>query len=262
MRKSLIPFACILCSLPLAGQVSVFTSTNSVSINGAIGAGEWADASSPISIDQLVSGSSGGASDISGTVRLKWDATNLYALFQITDDLRGEDSADGTPSNFDSYNDDSVELYFSNSWPGTGDLNDYPSNHQLRMNPGTSQELETYWLNAYSGTNWGASSPGPNANYIVEVQVPWSELGVTTPTIGNSFAFMAGINDDDDGTDRDAQLFWNTLDPNAYNDATQWSEIQLAAAIPEPSTYAMIFGAVGLGAWFFIKRRQISEAAK
>ena len=70
---------------------------------------------------------------------------------------------------------------------------------------------------------------------------------------------MGGINDDD-GTERETQLFWNTTDSNAWDDATEWSEIQLAAAIPEPSTYAMIFGLVGLATVIVVKRRKATAA--
>ena len=70
---------------------------------------------------------------------------------------------------------------------------------------------------------------------------------------------MAGVNDDD-GSDREHQLFWNSTASSAWDDASQWSDIQLAAAIPEPSTYAMIFGLVGLASVIFVKRRRAAAA--
>lgn len=267
MRKNFLFLLPLICAIPLAGQVSVFQSTNAVTANGAIVGSEWDDASAPINIASLSSGFTAptDSSDLSGTVRLKWDNTNLYALFQITDDIRGENSADGISTNLNTMNDDSVELNFEGTFPGS-----VPPNHtldgvdrfQYRFNPnsnGSLQEIESAPVaTPTTGIVWGTQDTVGNS-YVVEASIPWSTLNVTTPTIGNSFAFMGGINDDD-GTERETQLFWNTTDSNAWDDATEWSEIQLAAAIPEPSTYAMIFGLVGLATVIVVKRRKATAA--
>lgn len=122
MKKICLFIFTILCAIPLTGQVSVFQLGTAPTIDGSVGAGEWTNASVALSMNNFEIGSDPGASDISGTVRLAWDTTNLYALFQITDDVRGENSADGDPSTLNSFDDDSVELNFGNTWPGTGGL--------------------------------------------------------------------------------------------------------------------------------------------
>jgi hypothetical protein len=258
MKKICLLLVTILGLTPLAGQVSVFQLGTAPTIDGTIGAGEWSNASVALSIDQFQLGSDPGASDISGTVRLAWDATNLYALFEITDDIRGQDSADGTspgpPLNIDSFDDDSVELNFGNTWPGTGDLND-AANFQYRMNPGTNSELEIFRTGTDTGVVWSSSGA---TSYLVEFQVPWSTLGVigASPTIGDSFAFNAAINDDDDGGTRETQSFWMATDDQAWFEAGQWGEITLAAAIPEPSSVAFLMGLSGITAWLIVKRRK------
>ena len=134
---------------------------------------------------------------------------------------------------------------------------------QFRFNPNTlgNQEIESTPLSTSgAGITWGTTDTGTASNYIVEISVPWSTLNVTSPTIGNSFAFMGGVNDDD-GSEREHTLFWNTTSSSAWDDATQWSEIQLAAAIPEPSTYAMVFGLIGLASVFVVKKRKSAAAA-
>lgn len=253
----------LIVAMPLAGQVSVFQLSNAVTADGTVTGTEWDDASAAINIATLVSGFTAptDSSDLSGTVRLKWDSTNLYALFQVTDDIRGENSADGDSADLNSFNDDSVELNFEGTFPGSAVPNhtlDGVDRFQYRFNPNSNallQEIETLPLTTpKTGIVWGTQDTVGNS-YVVEASIPWTTLNVTTPTIGNSFAFMGGINDDD-GSERETQLFWNTSDSNAWDDATEWSEIQLAAAIPEPSTYAMIFGLVGLASVIVVKGRK------
>ncbi len=267
MRKTFLFLLPLFCAIPLAGQLSVFQLTNTVTTDGTITGSEWDDATaaSAIFLDNLSSVTGGGlsaptnAADLSGNVRLKWDATNLYALFQINDDARGENSADGNgiANNLDSWNDDSVELNFGTSTSVTGNL-DGIDKFQYRLNPNSlgNDEIEASPLST-SGTGivWGFADTGTASNYVVEVAIPWSTLNITTPTIGNEFSFMAGVNDDD-GSDRVHQLFWNSTSSTAWDDASQWSDIQLAGAIPEPSTYAMIFGLVGLASVIIVKRRK------
>ena len=267
MRKIFLFLLPLIVAMPLSGQVSVFQSTNTVTATGTIGAGEWDDASAAINIATLGSGFTAptDSSDLSGTVRLKWDSINLYALFQITDDIRGENSADGISTNLNSFNDDSVELNFEGTFPGSAVPNhtlDGLDRFQYRFNPNSNallQEIEFSPIDTPStDIVWGTQDTVGNS-YVVEVSNPWSTLNVTTPTIGNSFAFMGVINDDD-GSERETQLFWNTSNSNAWDDATEWSEIQLAAAIPEPSTYAMIFGLVGfVASVIVVKRRKATE---
>lgn len=134
------------------------------------------------------------------------------------------------------------------------------------MNPNTDvddQELETFPLStSTAGISWAPANTGTNQNYVVEISIPWSTLGVVTPTIGNSFAFNTALNDDDgdNGGDRETQSFWMSTDAEAWQDATQWGQIQLAAAIPEPSTVSLMFGITGLAFWVVVKRRRGVQA--
>ena len=266
MRKICLFVLPVLCAIPLLGQVSVFELNTPPTIDGSIGAGEWTNASVALPISNFEIGSDPGASDISGTVRLGWDSTNLYALYQITDDIRGDDSAGGegpwvTPqpgSSLNSFQDDSVELNFGSS-PFTGTLTD-SDNFQYRINPGNNSELETFDIDTNTGIAWATSGA---TSYVVEVSIPWSTLGVVPPTLSAVFSFNAALNDDDNPTggvdDRQQQAFWMSTDTDAWNEESQWGQIQLAAAIPEPSTYAMIFGFVGLAAVIFVKRRRANN---
>lgn len=254
MKTFWLALSSSLISIPLFGQILVPQLTESVTIDGTIGASEWSDASVVNAFSSTpVSGASGGASDISGNFQLKWDPSNLYLLYQITDDARQIDSSNNDPGNLNSFDDDSVELFFDVNNLGGGSLSLANQNYQYRFGLENS-ELETGPLTApRTGVSFVHTDIG--TSYQMEISVPWSTLGFT-PTIGNSLGFDSALNDDDDGTGRDAQLFWNAINSSAFNDASQWGDITLTAAIPEPSTVTLLMGLTGIGAWFVVRRRR------
>lgn len=247
-----------LISLPLFGQISVPQLTNAVTIDGTIGAGEWSDASVVNAFNNTpVSGVSGGTSDISGNFQLKWDPSNLYLLYQITDDARQIDSSNNDPGNLNSFEDDSIELYFDVNNSNAGSLTLIDQNYQYRFGL-ENNELETGPLDApQSGISFVHTDIG--TSYQMEISIPWSTLGFTA-TLGNSLGFDAALNDDDDGGARDAQLFWNAINESAFNDASQWGDIQLTAAIPEPSTVTLLMGLASIGVWLVVRKRRNNQA--
>ncbi|MCZ6673269.1 MAG: hypothetical protein O7C75_10060, partial [Verrucomicrobia bacterium] len=225
-------------------------------IDGIITGSEWSDASVAQSILNFSVGTDPGASDISGSVSLKWDSTNLYVLFQVTDDARSLDSSDNDPTDLNSFEDDTVEVYLDMNHTGTGALSTALKRYQYRFGLENS-ELETAELTNPT-TNFAFAHTGATS-YVMEIEMPWTTLGLT-PTIGATLGFDAAINDDDDGGSRDNQLFWNATMESAFNDASQWGDIQLTAAIPEPSTVSFIFGLTGLVFWIVVKKRKRADS--
>lgn len=252
-------------SMPLFGQLSfdVPQLTNTVTIDGAIVGNEWNDASVAQSFNTTpVSGS---ASGISGNFRLKWDATNVYALFQITDDVRFSDSGGTGPDPLDTFNDDSVELFFDVNNSNTGILAVANQNYQYRFavdgtaGVANSSEIETGPILGSLLTGVSFAHTG-STSYNLEVLVPWGTLGYS-PTLNDTLGFDVALNDDDNGGARDSQLFWNAVNVSAFNDASQWGDITLTAAIPEPSTVTLFMGIAGIGAWLIVRRRKQGQPA-
>lgn len=261
MKHTWLYILTLLCAGSLSGQMTISTPTltNAVTIDGIIVGNEWSDASVTNSIAKLVFGSTSGASDMTATIRLKWDATNFYALVQVTDDARNVDSSNNDPAIINSFHDDSVEIYLDMDHLGTAGAPTEPLStanriYQYRFGLENS-EIETVELTNPT-TNFAFAHADTGSNYVMEIEMPWSTLGGLSPTIGAVYGFEAGINDDDDGGDRDAQFFWNAALASAWNDAGQWGDIQLAAAIPEPSTVSLLFGMSGLVGWIVFKKRK------
>ena len=68
-----------------------------------------------------------------------------------------------------------------------------------------------------------ATSP-VSGGYAVEIRVPWSTLG-KVPGAGATYGFDIGVNDDDDGGDRNEQIMWfgtsqNFADTSAFGNVT------------------------------------------
>ena len=205
---------------------------NPVIIDGVIEDEEWADAISDTSISNLILGTSDGLSDISGNVSLKWDEQNLYVLFQITDDAQFVDTTDGDPAQLNTFDDDSVEVFLDINNTNSGDLNQNAGRYQYRFIPLQDGEIERF-PDSLPVTGFQFSHQG-TTSYIMEISMPWSTLGVIDPGVDDILGFEIGLNDDDDGDDREAQLFWNAQDSSAWQDASQWGDIQLKEEKIEP----------------------------
>lgn len=205
--------------------------TEAVTINGLIDPGEWDDAISNSSIDNLVDGTIDGAEDLVGSVAFKWDSTNLYFLFQITDDIRSLDSTDGNPLIINTFDDDSIEVYLDINNTKTGDLNEEAGRYQYRFIPLEDGEIERF-PDTLSIEGFRFATTG-DTSYILEIAMPWATLNVENPTAGDTLGFEVALNDDDDGDGRDGQVFWNADQPDDWRDASKWGNIRLTASLKE-----------------------------
>ncbi len=159
--------------------------------------------------------------DVSAWLWSTWDATYLYLAVWVNDDVLRSDSTDV-------WRDDGVEIALDGSPDGqTG-----PDHHQFTVvvdgritNFGGTRPLPAGVRFAVrphsqarkparaaaSPTEWPSPAAVQQAGsgYAVELAVPWSALGISAPTPGQQVNFTWGVNDDDDGGDRDSYLIWS-----------------------------------------------------
>lgn len=155
------------------------------------------------SITRRISGQVADARDLSGTVRLMWDATYLYALYQLQDDADRRDSAEN-------WNDDSVELYLDMS----GDRGLAYRDDDLHYI--VSRDAKRLTETAHGRTDGvRAAAADTQTGYAVELAVPWTTLQ-TRASAGSRFGLDVMLNDDDNGGKRDAQMSWNSPDTKAW----------------------------------------------
>ena len=171
----------------------------------------WADAQ----VIDIATRSSGtdpdSEEDLSGTVRILWDAEAIYGLFEVTDDDLQQNSTD-------TWQDDGVEFYIDagNEKVFEGyDDNDvqYTMNWNSDVFTGNGSDrvegASYVWANTEDG-------------YRIEFVIPWVNVSFT-PSVGAEIGIEAMINDDDDESapDRDHKLGWYALlgVDNAHNQA-------------------------------------------
>jgi hypothetical protein len=139
------------------------------------------------------SGQTDSPSDLSASVRAGWDERQLYFFIQVTDDFIVTDSTDV-------WRDDGVEI-------GLDGLHDQLpwgwDDHQYTIvADGRIADRAT------APTAITAATVRHQGGYNVEVAIPMSQLIPGTPISGTVMGFTVGLNDDDDGGNRDAYLIW------------------------------------------------------
>lgn len=163
---------------------------------------------------KLVVGSVSGRTDLWANSGVTWDASNVYVMVEVTDDVLRNDSSNV-------YDDDGLDIYFDMNNDGGETFNADDFMYQLGY--GDTAVIETKH-NATSGVVFRTVAiPG---GYRLEAAFPWTTLG-KSPVSGMTFGLDVIVNDDDDGGQRDAQRTWNAWDINAYQYPNRFGDCAL-----------------------------------
>ncbi|MCS6824506.1 MAG: glycosyl hydrolase family 8 [Cytophagaceae bacterium] len=167
-------------------------------------------------ITKLIGGTVTNSSDLSGQWKAMWDNTYLYFLVVVTDDVKINNGGS------DSYNDDGIEIYID---IGNDNANTYGANdHQyvFRWNDPVVTEPHGH---STAGIQF-AKTDNPTG-YIMEIRMPWSTLGLASPSPGTLVGLDVHINDDDDNGARDGKLSWSASADMAWTDPSYMGTIIL-----------------------------------
>lgn len=202
---------------PLAAGAQVASGT--ATIDGTVDA-SWSSAAAN-SITKA-SGIISSTSDLSGTWKGLWDATNLYVLVDVTDDVKNNDSVNA-------YDDDSVEVYLdADKNGGSG----YDANDRQIVYGYNDAALAEGGGRSITGATFAKADPS-GMSYRVEIKIPWS-IEAYSPTAGNVIGIDVHVNDDDDGTGRDGKLMWNDTADQAWSNPGVFGTAQLMAGASGP----------------------------
>jgi hypothetical protein len=190
----------------------VYTSTPPV-IDGSIDA-LWTGYTAA-SLDKLAVGSFTGAADLSATYQINYDATNLYLLVDVTDNILVNIGGSH-------WNNDALEVFIDigNTKSSNYEANDYAYN--FVYNDPTVYENQH---NATSGVTFAQSIK--SGGYIMEISIPWSTLGTgTAPGYGSLLGFDIHVDDNDNGVARHAKKTWNDCADISWKDPAAFGTLQ------------------------------------
>jgi uncharacterized protein YjdB len=192
-------------SLPAADMFIPKANSATPVIDGNVDA-IWATVAAK-SISNINSGTISSTSDCSGTFKALWDATNLYVLFEVTNDNKSYDSGSSY------WEDDGVELYIdvNNDKATSYGANDF----QYVFVWGSSTAAIETKHSATTGVVRATANP-TSTTYRIEVKIPWSTLSVSGMTGNVYMGLEAMISDDDSGGAKEGKRAWFGTTDNAW----------------------------------------------
>ncbi len=187
----------------------------SVVADGALG--EWSGAPG-ITLDPQSVGS-----DNSASVRLAWDATNLYAAFSVTDAsiVVNQGGRDG-----ELWNGDSVELMIDTSAGASASIG--PRAFHLLVNASGDLTDERGTTAGTWDRSWTSNATYKQvrtaAGYDVELALPWSSLGIA-PCAGLRLGVDVAVNDVDVAGGSPKPADWARL--SSFAQPARWGVVTL-----------------------------------
>jgi hypothetical protein len=191
----------------------------SVVANGALG--EW-DGSPAIALDPPSVGSDNAAS-----VRLAWDATNLYAAFSVKDAsiVVNQGGRDG-----ELWNGDSVELMVDTSVGASSSIG--PSAFHLLVNANGDLTDERGTVAGTWDRSWTSNATyrlvRSAAGYDVEVALPWASIGIV-PCAGQRLGVDVAVNDLDTAGGTPKPADWARL--SRFAQPARWGVVTLGKRV-------------------------------
>lgn len=174
-------------------------------------------------IGKELQGTTGG-DELSGTFKVYYDTEGIYVWSIVLDDTL---TTEGSGKYF---NNDFMEIYFD------------MDNSKNPLPEGSWWNVSSYDENDYQykfifsqDTIFGgpnklfsiAQSIDTGSFYAVEMLFPWDSLGYTL-TEGDTLGFDIVIGDNDSTAARQRMMSWNTIDGEAYHDASRFGTLVLA----------------------------------
>jgi VCBS repeat-containing protein len=191
---------------------------SAITIDGVASEGAWTSASTQTLDRTLFDNVTGSA-----TWKAAWDATHLYVLVDVNDDVLQ------TPDGPQLFHDDVIELFVDGDYSRGGAMdgvNDYQFIFRWNASGG---ELEVGFLSpdlSTAGITFTMTTKGGGTGYVLEAAIPWARFTGALPADNANLGIDMHMADDDDGGFRDGKL--------------AWSSVQADTAFTQPSVYGLV----------------------
>jgi len=175
-------------STDAAGVITCYKAPGVITVDGNLSEAGWA-VTRPIAKTVI------GTPNNNATFGVMWDNNNLYVGAKIVDANLYVDS----PNLWD---DDAVEVYIDANYNKSTSYDGY--DNQVIKGYNNSSVLTKFAI-----TGLQHSYNVIQGGYTVELAIPWSQLGISSPASGMNIGFDIGYDDDDNGGSREGQAMWN-----------------------------------------------------
>jgi len=194
-------------------QITAKKRIGSLTINGNPNESDWELSNS---VSKIIIGTPNNTASFG----VLWDEQNLYIGITVLDGSKKNDSQNP-------WDDDAIEIFIdAENNGGTFGVNDrhfikgWKNNTLWEKNNNTSGVVHA----------WAQNGSG----YSIEMQIPWSNFGISIPAAGLVIGIDVGCDDDDNGGTRDAQQMW---EGNGSNTSTgNYGDLLLTEIDNQPPT--------------------------
>jgi chitodextrinase len=166
------------------------------------------------------------------TFRGLWNDKGIYLAFQVKDSDLLADTAAGKP-----WRDDSVEWFLdargnaggssdpSGTYMDEDDYHGIVNIDNARYSAQGTQDTTS--TQPWNGT-WDAFvvSPAGDYGYTLEIEIPWSSLGLPVPTTDVFMGFSFALNDRDPSSK--SNFMWTDGNATTYENASQWKRVKIS----------------------------------
>ncbi|KKU76274.1 MAG: hypothetical protein UY03_C0040G0002 [Parcubacteria group bacterium GW2011_GWA2_47_64] len=179
-----------------------------ITIDGALSESVW-------NLTEPIARTISGTNNNTATFSTLWNDTYLYLAYKVLDSNLINDST--YP-----WQDDSVELYLDGQ-------------HERSL---TYDGNDRQFVQGYNDTTLAALQNGTGVlhnttsivgGYTIELAIPWTNLGITSPTANQTLGFDLQQNDDDTGGDVQNALGWNSTTGANYKNTSAFGTLALSS---------------------------------
>lgn len=177
---------------------------------------------------------------------LCYDSDALYVAVEVVDDVLKVDTTSPGETSALAWKDDAVEVFIDGNQNRAPDARDsegkeyaYGGEFSLVLN-GAATSNCTGWPKSFGqadrwqgATNFQAVKNGKAKRYCYEYRLTWNVMGGHKQP-GDTIGFTIGVQDDDDGGDRDHALYWCGRSPHCWKDEAGWGDVRLSEPAPQP----------------------------
>jgi hypothetical protein len=176
--------------------------------------------------------------DLSYKFAVSYDVTALYVAVEVKDDKLVTDDTKTGEKDGKCWMDDAVEVFLDGNHNRSSNARDkakkeYQFGGEFSLTAsGAATSNCTGWPKTFGDANYWSGAVArkqlKDGSWIVcyEYRLSWTVMG-NKPLKKGSLGFTIGVQDDDNGGQRDHALYWSGKSPSCWKDESGWGDLHL-----------------------------------